>query len=117
MSQDEIVNWVYIAPSTLWSDCDQDNVSLDRSVFHLDGSSINLVSIATIYADHTTDKVFSIEYYRKDGQGINNFVGLREPHQSVELALFGVSLRVQERFDLNISYGKALKEYYEYRSE
>lgn len=116
MSQDNLTLWTYIAPSTLWTDCDQDNISLNRSVFHLDGDYLNQVSLATIYVDHDSEYVFSMEYYKKK-EGINNFVGLREPHQNVELALFATSLKVKERFGLNISYEQALKDYYEVREK
>lgn len=117
MSQDKLTEWNYIAPSTLWSECDQDKVSLNRSVFHLDGDYLNKVSLATIYADHDTDKVFAIEYYKINGEGINSFAGLRESYETVELALFGTSLKATERFNLTISYEKALKDYYEFREK
>ena len=114
MSQDKLTLWSYIAPSTLWADCDHNNVSLNRSVFHLDGDHLNQVSLATIYVDHDSEHVFSIEYYKKK-EGVNNFMGLREPHQNVELALFATSLKVKEIFGLDISYKEALREYYEFR--
>ena len=117
MSQDEVINWSYMQPSSLWEDCDQSGVSSAKSVFQLGGSRFNQVSLVTIYLDHEDNNLFSIEYYKKRLAGGFHYDGLRESFDTIELALFSTSLRVKERFNIEVSYSKALREYYEYREE
>ena len=115
MSQNKIISWTYMAPSSLWEDCDHNGVSTSKSVFHLSGSIVNQVSLATIYLNDADNSLFSIEYYKQNKIGGLHYDGLRETFKTIELALFSISLRARERFDLEITYDQALKEYYEYK--
>ena len=116
MSQNNIYVWSYIEPNSLWGDCESENLKMERSVFHLDGRDLGQVSLASIFVDHNDGHIFAIEYYkRKNKHGGLAYDGLREYFETIELALFTVSLRAKERLNIDIDYSKAQREFYEYK--